>query len=155
MSVSMTGRVRPSNAGKPNDTRITTVSAVLRASADGGFGSWVQLFASTSYTTYFTRVAITPLSSSTPVDIGEDISRALVQLGIGAAGAEVSKSEMVLTGTIYIYGSGSFLNGNASISPWFTAAPGTRVVARIASPGSEQQHKAFFSVIVEQYVDKS
>jgi len=154
VSLSQIGKKQLALAGKKNDTRITTITQTLQGSAAGGYGGWYEVIASAADDTYVLRLTHHPHSSSGPA-VPASYMRALVGLGVGASGSEEQIAEIVLSGSVYINGTGTMLCGSAEINPWFTVAAGTRLAARLSIYGNETQQDVRFSTIEAQYLGET
>jgi hypothetical protein len=121
---------------------------------DGSYGAWVQLLASAAYDTYVLRLTHHPYVD-VPPSLTPSAAYALVGLGIGAAGSEIQKAEILLSGTAHLdSGNITFLCGSAEINPWFSISAGTRLSARLSIPGSEVQQTVRFSTIASHYLSE-
>jgi hypothetical protein len=131
---------------------VLTGTSVSTAASGTGYGSWVQVTASTAAEYYITGVSITPAGSGT-TSANTD-GPFLVDIGRGAAASEVVQAT-VPVGVLATNGSAFYWSGTADIIAPLRVASGQRLAARVArmSAGTTSAVSFYVALTVVPYLN--
>jgi hypothetical protein len=127
-------------------------TSVSTAASGTGYGSWVQVTASTSAEYYITAVTITPQAGGTTAAISD--GPFVVDIGRGAAASEVVQAQ-VPVGVLTVDGASAWWSGTTAIGAPLRVASGQRLAARIAriSAGTVSAASFYVALTVVPYLN--